>query len=322
MLLSRFRKNQLRILYASDLHGNEGHYELFFRLARKIAPTIIILGGDNAPKTAAQRTPTKQFDFYRQYFIPAVARFQSEMLRSGLKADIFLIYGNDDFRSYAGLLEQDLRSLQVTVLLNGVAKVGSNHALIGYSFVPITPFKYKDWEKQDVAGIERIGAEQGFTSYNEKLYPVNEQEISARGSILEDLTERFLEVGTYRRAILVSHAPPANTALDLSISGHVGSLAVRQTIERFQPVVSLHGHIHEAFELSGTFYEKIGPRTISANPGHFFDRPNLNAIAVELDPFVISRYTVTPDFVASALVVRPHVGERTQKIEGILQGPY
>ena len=62
--------------------------------------------------------------------------------------------------------------------------------------------------------------------------------------------------------LLVSHAPPANTRIDMIFNGrHVGSTAVRRIIENYQPDICVTGHIHEA---KGC--DSIGPTTIY-NPG-------------------------------------------------------
>lgn len=57
-----------------------------------------------------------------------------------------------------------------------------------------------------------------------------------------------------KNIILVTHAPPLGTKLDLSRKGnHAGSWAVRKAIEQFQPLLAISGHIHES---NGT--DKIG----------------------------------------------------------------
>lgn len=66
--------------------------------------------------------------------------------------------------------------------------------------------------------------------------------------------------------VLVSHQPPIDTLVDrVSIGLHVGSRAVREFIERRQPLVCFSGHIHEA----------IGQDTIGAtrliNSGPFYE---------------------------------------------------
>ena len=69
-----------------------------------------------------------------------------------------------------------------------------------------------------------------------------------------------------RECILVTHAPPHNTATDKALKiKHAGSKAVRQVIEEKEPKIALCGHIHES---RNTDY--IG-ETLVVNPGKFCD---------------------------------------------------
>ena len=78
---------------------------------------------------------------------------------------------------------------------------------------------------------------------------------------LEDLARR---AGSYRDLVLVSHNPPYNTVCDRIDGGrHVGSTAIRDFIEEYQPAACLCGHIHESAGI-----QRVG-RTIVANPGPF-----------------------------------------------------
>jgi hypothetical protein len=62
---------------------------------------------------------------------------------------------------------------------------------------------------------------------------------------------------------MVSHTPPADTALDRIRSGkHVGSAAVRQFIESHHPDLVICGHIHESRgidSLGSTVMVNCGP---------------------------------------------------------------
>jgi Icc-related predicted phosphoesterase len=80
-----------------------------------------------------------------------------------------------------------------------------------------------------------------------------------------------------RRAVFMIHVPPHDSGLDTAplldenlrptvsagdvLRGPVGSTAVRRIIERYQPVLAIHGHIHES---GGE--RKIG-NTLCVNPG-------------------------------------------------------
>ncbi|HYF11825.1 MAG TPA: metallophosphoesterase, partial [Actinomycetota bacterium] len=57
----------------------------------------------------------------------------------------------------------------------------------------------------------------------------------------------------------------------------VGSIAVRESIERVQPVLALHGHIHEARAMTS-----VG-RTKVCNPGSVYMEGALQGVIVALD---------------------------------------
>ena len=56
----------------------------------------------------------------------------------------------------------------------------------------------------------------------------------------------------------------------------VGSRAVRRAIEAFQPLISLHGHIHESRGI-----QRIG-RTIAINPGSEYTSGRIHGALIEL----------------------------------------
>ena len=94
------------------------------------------------------------------------------------------------------------------------------------------------------------------------------------------------------RAIFNYHCPPRQTKLDLALELdgnlkpvvgvgatsliHVGSSAVRAAIEQHQPVLGLHGHVHES-----PGEEKIG-RTLCLNPGSEYHDGTMHACVIEL----------------------------------------
>jgi len=96
----------------------------------------------------------------------------------------------------------------------------------------------------------------------------------------------------FDKIIFNFHCPPWNTKLDLApkltkdlkpvyIGGkpvmvHVGSKAVREVIEKYQPILGLHGHIHESYAS-----DKIG-RTVVLNPGSEYSEGILRGFVVEL----------------------------------------
>ena len=101
------------------------------------------------------------------------------------------------------------------------------------------------------------------------------------------------------RAIFNIHVPPFGTGLDTApelhdgarlkrggaITGPVGSTAVRDAILEYQPLLSLHGHIHES---RGT--QKLG-RTVSINPGSSYSDWALQGVVVDLDDKKVKGFT-------------------------------
>ena len=69
--------------------------------------------------------------------------------------------------------------------------------------------------------------------------------------------------------------------------GPVGSTAVREAIEQRQPLLSLHGHIHE-----GRGAVKIG-RTLAINPGSEYPDGVLRGALIDLNAKGIKGYVLT-----------------------------
>jgi uncharacterized protein len=115
----------------------------------------------------------------------------------------------------------------------------------------------------------------------------------------EELTKLADEVRDPRRTILLTHCPPYRSGLDTAplldedlrprvsagdlLRGPVGSTGVREAIEQFQPLLGLHGHIHESGGES-----KIG-RTACLNPGSEAAFGLLRGYIVDIGPGGIER---------------------------------
>jgi Icc-related predicted phosphoesterase len=67
----------------------------------------------------------------------------------------------------------------------------------------------------------------------------------------------------------------------------VGSTAVREAIERYQPLLGLHGHIHESKGIT-----KIG-RTTCINPGSTYNTGRLDGVLVDLRGDAVERVQMT-----------------------------
>ena len=111
----------------------------------------------------------------------------------------------------------------------------------------------------------------------------------------EELSERIDELAAQvpdmKQAIFNLHVPPYKSDLDMAplledfkpkveggkmVMVPVGSTAVRQAIERFQPLLALHGHIHESKGV-----KKIG-RTVCINPGSSYNSGRIDGVLVKI----------------------------------------
>ncbi len=103
-----------------------------------------------------------------------------------------------------------------------------------------------------------------------------------------------------KRTIFNFHAPPYGTGLDEApalddemrpmhggaVMKPVGSTAVREAILKHQPLLSVHGHIHESRGV-----KRMG-RTLAINPGSVYGDGVLQGAVIDLDPKKgkVSRY--------------------------------
>ena len=84
---------------------------------------------------------------------------------------------------------------------------------------------------------------------------------------LKDELESLPKPKDYRKTIFVIHEPPSNLGLDVCYTGlKVGSRSVLEFICTKQPLLTLHGHIHESPKMSGKWLSNVD-NTICIQPG-------------------------------------------------------
>jgi Icc-related predicted phosphoesterase len=100
-----------------------------------------------------------------------------------------------------------------------------------------------------------------------RTVPVTESEVRY-GTMQEDL-ESLVGDRSLDRAIMLFHSPPYKSALDraaldgrmvdfVPMDVHVGSIAIQRLISRRQPLVTLHGHVHESARMTGEWSTRLG----------------------------------------------------------------
>src|SRR3989338_739243 len=277
-----------RLLFSSDLHGNEIQYNKFFKFANQISADILILGGDISPKNKYENFIENQREFFKYKLQEEIKKFK----RKSPKPNIYLMMGNDDCAVNLDVLDnpdlyQNIHGKRL--------KINDNFDIVGYSFVPITPFKLKDWEKFDMSNVPIYLKE--YYEYRKKVnYRLDgfkstkdgwvdflfDNDMEKSVSIQKDL-ENEIFTKNAGKTVYVIHTPPNNTNLDQTIrKDNVGSIAVRLFIEKYQPYLTLHGHIHETVDVSGKFKDIIGNTLCMASGNHNVGE-DLAVIVLDLD---------------------------------------
>jgi Icc-related predicted phosphoesterase len=195
---------------------------------------------------------------------------------AGTHVRLFLTGGNDDEPSVLKVLD-DLDSPRVIACEGRVVDLDERHTMITVGLSTPTP-----WDTPREAPEAQIAAV-----------------IDAEVAKVADLS----------RCVFNLHCPPKDTPLDTclllqppSAPGELpkpvrrggrfvttggGSIAVREAISRFQPVIGLHGHIHESL---GRF--RLG-RTPCFNPGSEYTQGQLQGWIVTLKDGKVRAYQHT-----------------------------
>jgi uncharacterized protein len=310
------------LFYAADMHGSERVWRKFVNAAKFYGADVLILGGDITGKILVpieELGPNRyqavvfgkvekvkrqddledliarlrfngfypylcspeehaKLDTDSEYLMQVMQREMVETARrwiqiadeklAGTQVHMYAQAGNDD----NPIVEDVLNGEHVTDVESKVVKVGE-YQLLSCAWTNPTP-----WD------TPREMYEEGLLEMFEQL-------------------AGMLEPGV--PAIFNLHAPPFNSGLDTGpeVAGvdelgqiivkksgimpsqvPVGSKAVRAIIEKYQPVVGLHSHIHES---RGTC--QIG-RTLCINPGSSYADGVLDGALVEIEGDSVKRY--------------------------------
>ena len=268
-------------LFVSDLHGRIDRYDKLLDAIRRERPLVVFIGGDLLPHWGLSGN-------YGD-FIGAVVGRRLRELKMVLAEDyprIFVILGNDDPK----IEESRIRQLERRGLLSysqAATHIFGRYTVLGYAYVPPTPFLNKDWEKYDVSRYVPPGGvspEEGYRSV-----PAEPLKIK-NATIAKDLQD-LAPAGELSSSIFLFHTPPFETKLDrvgndgrkvdhVPLDLHVGSIAVRRFIESRRPLLTLHGHIHESARITGSWRDRIGP-TWMFSAAH--DGPELAVVRFDLE---------------------------------------
>ena len=248
--------------FTSDLHGQSDLYEQVVALAVERRPRAVILGGDLAPHATGNDGVRRQRLFLEGFLV----EFARRLREAAADAELLLMMGNDDWAANHDVLERFDGALWRVLHARVLAVEGVPVA--GLSWVPITPFAIKDWERWEDGDDETPARLQGWVSGEGGVREFRFDTARRAPTIAGALAE-LAGLAPAAATLFVLHSPPRDTRCDVIGSRHhVGSRAIRRFVEERQPPLVLSGHIHESARVSGAWRDALG-RTAVVNPGQF-----------------------------------------------------
>jgi len=296
-----------RVFFATDLHGSETCWRKFLNAAKFYECDILICGGDMTGKAIV---PLVEENGHFSYTLSAERQVVSAAQIADVEATIRR-KGYYPLRvTPERLQELDQDTAKRTTMFREVMLAGverwmnlATEKLAGTGVrCFVCPGNDDEFEVDDVIrkaelielGEGRVVDVAGFAMIStgwSNPTPWNTHREESEEKLAERIDAMATQIPDMGHAIFNLHCPPYRSGLDeapaidadlkLLHGGRalrpVGSKAVRDAIDRYQPLLSLHGHIHES---KGAV--KLG-KTVSINPGSAYEEGMLMAAIIQLD---------------------------------------
>jgi uncharacterized protein len=307
----RRSRDGFRLFFATDIHGSELCFRKWLNAARAYEADVLILGGDISGKTLVPVVRTTVGwrieqrrgaidvateaelvrakgrlraggDYYAELSQDEVGRLRADPVARGALVNDRI---GESIREWVHLADERLGSAGIP-----------SYAMLGNDDEPgladilrtSKAMKYAEDRVMELpGGYEMVSF--GFSTPT----PWDTPRELCEDEISRELELRLGDLTNPDRAILNIHCPPKDTHLDQApeldddlrpvseYGGHrltsIGSRAVRDIILRWQPLVGLHGHVHES---AGA--ERLGS-TLCINPGSDYREGTLRGAIVDLD---------------------------------------
>lgn len=301
----------LRLYFATDLHGSDKCFRKFLNAGQAYGADVLILGGDVAGKAIQGITRTQGTGTYRCTFRGAsyeleegdeLASLEQLIADHGYyphRADPGELEAANDDGSIDDLFMRLMRERLSRWLDLAEQRLRPQGRPVFWMLGNDDPPPLKDllddapWgEQAEGRSLEIDGHELLSWGYS-NITPWNSYREMTEETLATTLADLVSSLRDPERAVFNVHVPPYGTGLDeapvldqeLVVQtavgqvkfGPVGSRAVRETLEQVQPLLGLHGHIHES-----AGFKRLG-RTISINPGSDYGTGALNGVLVTLE---------------------------------------
>jgi Icc-related predicted phosphoesterase len=310
----------MNLFFATDVHGSEICWKKFINAGKFYDANVIILGGDMTGKAIVpiidqgggkskvtlldqesildgqeqvnEMVATIQNRGYYPYVTnpDEVQQISSDQGRSdelflrealdtmrrwmeyadakleGTGLRCFVCPGNDDMFEIDDVIR---KSKHVELVEGKIIQLDGNHEMINAGWTTPTPWKTPREESEDEL----------------------RQRIQVMIDQLKDPGNSVFNIHDPPYGSGLDEAPELTADLRPAYAGRslvpVGSHAVLDLIEKYQPLLALHGHVHEG---KGTRKYK---KTLCINPGSMYEQGILHGAVVELKPRKVGNYVLT-----------------------------
>lgn len=264
-------------VYISKLFGQEQRSTTEQELT-KLEETISNSGyyphrTDEDGKKQLQEDPKKIDELFRKLMFERLQRWmklaEDKYRDTGIKC--IMTAGNDDLPEIEPILSSS------DLVINSehkVIRLDENHEMVTIGEVNITPWKCpRDVSEEQLRGlIDELAAK--TENLQNSIFNLHAPPI---GSTLD--TAYKLDSSVDPPRVVTQAGQPVTTG--------VGSVAVREAIEKYQPLLGLHGHIHESRSIAN-----LG-RTMCINPGSEYSEGILRGVIVNLSKDKVLSYQLT-----------------------------
>ncbi len=309
-----------RLFFCTDLHGSEVCFRKFLHAGSVYGAGVVIMGGDCTGKMIIPLVETGSGEYQCEWAGETVALPDAERLAEQEK----MIKNNGFYPVRLSAAEMERLSADgdgVATLftetmvhtLEGWTDLAAERLAESGIKVIITPGNDDEFEVDGVlVNADYIDAAEGRVVWIDDEHemlsvgwsnptPWDTPRECSEEELAEKIHELARQVERMETAIFNIHVPPYGTGLDSApeleegtrvkrggtIMASVGSTAVRDAILEYQPLLSLHGHIHESRGM-----HKLG-RTLAINPGSAYSDWTLQGVIVDLDGDEVERYVPT-----------------------------
>ncbi|HEY3981965.1 MAG TPA: hypothetical protein VGM79_32235 [Streptosporangiaceae bacterium] len=299
----------MKIFFATDIHGSEVCWRKFLNSAAFYKADLVVLGGDVTGKAMvpvtshngywqvtvrgqtyrletreeleAMLTRIRNSGFYPAMVTPDELQHLSQ--EEGAVDRRFTTEMISSLDRWLDMADGKLKGGNIPCILNG----GNDDIWEIDDVIDQSPcVTFGEGKALDLDGFHLISM--GWTNPTpwDTFREAPEEDLAAKIEAVAN------QVPDMERTIFNFHAPPYGTGLDEApaldaslrpthggaVMKPVGSTAVRDAIRKHQPLLSVHGHIHESRGI-----KRMG-RTMAINPGSVYGDGVLQGAVIDLDP--------------------------------------